>query len=379
MDTKKLLQKLISINSVSGNEEEIQKFIFKYIKSYKLKPFYVAKNVAIKIKGKDSSSALIFNSHVDTVCAGNLALWNSGPFSGVVKKGNIYGLGASDEKASVAASLKLIEFFSKQKPDCDLWITYVVNEEVDGLGTKEFIKYFDKYKSEYKDVAGILGEPTGLKKIEIGHKGNVFVKVTVSGDSGHGSQPEKVKKQAIKLIYKLIEKLDEENKVWSKKYKNEFLGIPTISLTSINGGDINSPNKFPDTCTASFDIRTTPEVYQKAFDLIKEVANDVDPKIKIDYLYPPAPYGYTDKEEKIVKITKKITNARLSSSFGSNDMCFFTGVGIPAVVFGPGEPDSIHKLNEWVSLKNIDKCVEIYKEIIQKYSGGGDLYARNRN
>ena len=254
-------------------------------------------------------------------------------------------------------------------------MTFVVNEEVDGSGTKEFIKWFDKnHKSEYQNIAGVLGEPTNLEKIEIGHKGNLFVKATATGDSGHGSQPQVIKKHAIKLIYKLIDKLNKENRVWKKNYKNEFMGIPTISLTAIIGGDINSPNKFADTCIAAFDIRTTPEVHTKAFDLINNIAKSIDPSIKIEFLYPSASYGYTSKEEVIVKIVKKITNANLLSSFGSNDMCFFTKVGIPAVVFGAGEPSCIHKPNEYCEIKNLDKCVDFYKEIIKEYSKGGDYY-----
>ncbi len=375
MKTELILQKLISIKSFSGQEDHIQKVIFGNIKSYKFKPFYVGKNVVVKIKSKNSKSALIFNSHVDTVSAGNLALWNSSPFLGFINNDKIYGLGASDEKASIAVSLKLIEIFSKEVPDCDLWMTFVVNEEVDGSGTKEFIKWFDKnHKSEYQNIAGVLGEPTNLEKIEIGHKGNLFVKATATGDSGHGSQPQVIKKHAIKLIYKLIDKLNKENRVWKKNYKNEFMGIPTISLTAIIGGDINSPNKFADTCIAAFDIRTTPEVHTKAFDLINNIAKSIDPSIKIEFLYPSASYGYTSKEEVIVKIVKKITNANLLSSFGSNDMCFFTKVGIPAVVFGAGEPSCIHKPNEYCEIKNLDKCVDFYKEIIKEYSKGGDYY-----
>lgn len=369
MKTEQILQKLISIKSFSGQEDDIQKFIFKFIKSYNFKPFFVDKNVVVKIKGKNAKSALIFNSHVDTVSAGNLALWQNSPFSGFINNGKIYGLGSSDEKASVAISLKLIEIFSKEIPDCDLWITFVVNEEVDGSGTKEFIKWFAKnHINEYKNIVGILGEPTNLKKIEIGHKGNLFIKATAIGDSGHGSQPQKIKKHAIKIIYKLISKLDSEGNFWKKKYKNEFLGIPTISLTAITGGDVSSPNKFADTCIAVFDIRTTPEVHTQAFDLITKIAKNMDSAIKIEFLYPPAPYGFTSSDEKIVKIAREITNTNLFSSFGSNDMCFFTEAGIPAIVFGAGEPDCIHKPNEYCEIKNLDKCVDIYKEIVKKFS-----------
>ena len=369
MKTEQILQKLISIKSFSGQEDDIQKFIFKFIKSYNFKPFFVGKNVAVKIKGKNTKSALVFNSHVDTVSAGNLALWQASPFSGFINDGKIYGLGSSDEKASVAVSLKLIEIFSKEIPDCDLWFTFVVNEEVDGSGTKEFIKWFSKnYKNEYQNIAGILGEPTKLEKTEIGHKGNLFIKATAIGDSGHGSEPQKIKKHAIKLIYKFINKVDLETNLWKKKYKNEFLGIPTISLTAITGGDVSSPNKFADTCLAVFDIRTTPEVHEKAFDLVNKIAKDMDTGIKIEFLYPPASYGFTSADEKIVKIAKKVTNTNLFASFGSNDMCFFTEVGIPAIVFGAGEPSCIHKPNEYCEIKTLDKCVDIYKQIIKEYS-----------
>lgn len=368
METISILQKLISIKSFSGQEEMIQKFIFKYIKTYNLKPFFVGKNVVVKIKGANSKVAVIFNSHSDTVSVGNLAAWKADPFNGHIIKNKVFGLGASDEKASIAVTLKLIEIFSKKKPACDLWITFVVNEEVDGSGTKDFVEWFaDNHQEEYKKISGILGEPTCLSSIEIGHKGNIFIKMTAAGDSGHGSQPTKIKKHAIKITYKLIAALEKEGKSWSKKYKNEFLGIPTISLTSIAGGDISSPNKFPDTCVASFDVRTTPEVHEKAFGLIKLAAKDVDSEITIEYLFPPAPFGYTDKESEIVKIAQKITNAGISSSFGSNDMCFLTQAGIPAIVLGAGEHSCIHKPNEYCLIENLDKCVSIYQKIIEKY------------
>lgn len=369
MKTEQILQKLISIKSFSGQEDDIQKFIFKFIKSYNFKPFFVDKNLVVKIKGKNSKSALIFNSHVDTVSAGNLALWQNDPFSGFINDRKIYGLGSSDEKASVAVSLKLIEMCFGKVPDCDLWFTFVVNEEVDGSGTKEFIKWFSKkHMNQYKNIAGILGEPTKLEKTEIGHKGNLFIKATAIGDSGHGSEPQKIKKHAIKLIYRFVSKLDIESDIWSKKYKNEFLGIPTIALTAIAGGDVSSPNKFADTCVAVFDIRTTPEVHLKAFDLINKIAKDIDSELKIEFLYPPAPYGFTNPDEKIVKIAKEVTNTNIFPSFGSNDMYFFTEVGIPAIVFGPGEPSCIHKPNEYCEIENLDKCVNYYKEIIKEYS-----------
>lgn len=370
MNTKLVLQKLISIKSYSGHEEEIQKYIFNYLKNSGQDPLWVCGNVVVKIPGKSAKKAVILNAHVDTVSIGNEKLWIYPPLDGKIVKNKIFGLGASDEKAAVAVILNLATSYLAEKPECDVWLTFVISEEVDGSGTKQFVEWFNKkHQKKYVEVSAILGEPTGLKKIEIGHKGNIFIKVTSMGDSGHGSQPEKIKKNAIKIIYKLVEKLEEESKKWSKKYDNEFLGIPTISLTSISAGDISSPNKFADSCIASFDIRTTPEVHKKAFGLIKQIVQKVDKKIKVEYLFPPASYGYTNIKGQIVQIASELTKAKIAASFGSNDTCFFTQLGIPAIVFGPGEPSCIHKPNEYCKLEKIKKCELIYKEIIRKYGG----------
>ncbi len=370
MDTKLVLQKLISIKSFSGHEKEIQKYIFNYLKNNGLNPFCVCGNVVAKIPGKNTKRAVILNAHVDTVSFGDKKLWHYTPLGGKIIGNKIFGLGASDEKAAVATILSLATIYLKEKPECDVWFSFVIDEEVDGSGTKHFTKWFSgKHLKKYKKVSAILGEPTGLDKIEIGHKGNIFIKTISLGDSGHGSQPGKIKKHAIKLIYKLTVKLDHEAKIWAKKYKDELLGIPTVALTSISAGDIDSPNKFADSCTASFDIRTTPEIHKKAFGLIKQIAKKIDKKIKVEYLYPPAPYGYTNKKAQIVQIAGTVTKTEIGTSSGSNDMCFFTEIGIPAIVLGPGKPSCIHKPNEYCELKKITKCKFIYKEIIRMFGG----------
>jgi len=368
MNTLDTLKKLISIKSLSGSEIQIQEYIYNYIKDFGLDPIWVGDNIALNIKGKNSKIALIFNAHVDTVGTGHLPSWKYNPYKGVIVGNKIYGLGVSDEKTSSAIFLNMISIYCKKTPNCDLWFMFVVKEELDGSGTKDLVDWFSKkHHKKYSKVAAVLAEPTGLKKIEIGHKGNIFIKVTSFGDSGHGSQPEKIKHNSIKTMYHLVDKLDKLARKWSIKYKNKFLGIPTISLTSIKGGDIKSPNKFADNCTAIFDVRTTPEVHYKAFEIIKEEAQYVDSQIKIEYLHPPAPFGIMGETEDIVTLFKKLTNAKLASSFGSNDMCFFSLYGIPAVVFGAGEVECIHRPNEFCKTDKIDKCIAIYKKAIIEF------------
>ncbi len=364
----KLLQQLISIPSCSGQEKMIQKFIVSYCKDIGFKPYRIGENVVVHIGGKKKDHALIFNTHVDTVPAGNSKLWKRDPFAGTIGKGKIFGLGASDEKAAVATLLLLAQKYMTHKPACDVWFTFVVNEEVDGSGTAHVVDWFMKHhQRRYVHVAAILGEPTNLAKIEIAHKGNVFVKVIVRGDSGHGSRPEAIKTHAIETMYGVEKKLKALVKKWKKHYADPVLGVSTIGFTSISAGSAASPNKFPDTCIATFDVRTTPLLHANVLSLIK---HELGKDISVFPIYPPVPCGYTDPGDTLVQAFQKVTGKPIGISDGSNDLCFFSAVKIPGVVFGPGDPSCIHQANEYCKIKNIEICAKMYMDVIDIWSLG---------
>lgn len=361
-----VFQSLIEAQSVSGSELKIQKFIEKYLLAYGLKPLWIGENLIVHIQGAYKNNALIFNAHVDTVPAGDLTQWKYDPYKATVVGDKVYGLGASDEKAAVAVLLMLAEKYAKEKPPCDIFLTFVVQEETDGSGTAQVMQWFaSKYKNKYQSIAGILGEPTDLKTVEIGHKGNIFLKLTTHGDSGHGSRPEKIQQHAVFKMYQAVKIFNALGISWEKQYFDQVLGKPTIGLlTSIQAGDSKSPNKFADSCVATFDIRTTPKLHDQALSLVKRKIGSL---AKVETIYKPVSYGFTDPKEDIVKIIQSETKAKVAVSEGSNDLCFFTQHGIPAAVFGPGTKSCIHKPNEYCLLSNIRKCLSYYQVIISTY------------
>lgn len=368
MNPSESLSTLISIPSVSTHEEKIQKFIEKYTKTLDFDPFWVGPNLAVKIVGHNSSKAIIFNAHVDTVPVGNQKLWNSDPFTAKEIDGKIYGLGACDDKAAVADLLTLSEVFANEKPACDVWLTFVVKEELDGSGTAEFMKWFMKNQAKnYSEIAGVIGEPTNLEKIEIAHKGNIFLKVTTEGSSGHASRPIAPDKHAVEKMFKISDKLKTLASEWEKEYADKFLGSPTVgNLTSIAAGSEASPNKFPDTCTATFDIRTTPLLHDKAVNLIKA---EIGQEASVGLVYPPIGCGYTDLNAKIVRIFQKATGIGVAAfSLGSSDLPFFSTYGIPAVIFGPGDPALGHQTDEYCEISKLTECAQVYAKIIEKFA-----------
>ena len=356
-----LLKDLIKIESISGGEQQVAKFIADWLKSNNIKTMKVGNNVAVVIRGKDSKRALIFNGHIDTVSPGNLDSWNTNPFELTEIGDKMYGLGTSDMKGGVTAMLLLAKDLIEKQPPIDIWLAFVVKEELDGSGSEKFVEWFVK-NNKYQQVVAIIGDTTGLIEIEIGHKGNAFVKTKFICQSGHGSDPNRIKLQAILEANKFINKMNKKLKEWEEKYKDKYLGVPSVAITGISSGDLESPNKIPGKCIIQLDIRTTPKLHQKLKMELDKWLGDYE------LVADPAACGWCEPEEKIVKVAQKVApTAKLTCSMGATDQCFFSQMGIPAVIFGPGEKSVAHQENEWIRMGEIEKFVETYEKIINLY------------
>jgi len=79
------------------------------------------------------------------------------------------------------------------------------------------------------------------------------------------------------------------------------------------------------------------------------------------------PCGYTAENEHIVQLVKQITGLPITSTPGSTDMLFFTALGIPAIIVGPGEKSVEHKANEFVELDKIEKTITYMNAIIERF------------
>ncbi|MDP1710093.1 MAG: M20/M25/M40 family metallo-hydrolase [bacterium] len=382
MDHIKLLNQLVSIKSYSGEEDKLRNFISAWFSERKIKNDIQSGNLIVHFEGKDRSKAFIFNSHMDTVSKGD-AEWKYGPWNPTKVGKKVIGLGASDMKGGLVASMLLAETIAaKGKPPVDLWFTYVVKEEIDGSGTQSFVEWFNMkgYSKKYKEIAGIFTEPTNLTDIEHGHRGNIFLKVTSMGDSGHGARPELIKKHSVREMVKFADILQKQFKIWMKEYSNKDFGPPTVGeMTSVQSGvavklkgsnseiEVESPNKFPSICISTFDIRTNPKFHRVAFEKISKLGKKMG--VQVEYAFPPAPAGFTKPSEKIINVARKIIKeTKLTVSKGAADLGFLTELGVKAIIFGPGVQDQGHKVNEYTFPEQIPQAVEIYRQIVEAWA-----------
>jgi len=356
-EVKELLKHLISIKSVSGEEEELKKKIKQEVEG---EIYEVSGNLIVKLDN-DGDHALHFNAHMDTVSGEN---WCQDPLEPVEKEGKIYGLGASDLKGGIAALIALIDDLEEKDLEVDIFIEFVTDEEVDGSGTQEVLKFMEEkgMLSDYKNQSCVLTEPTGLEKVEIGCKGCVFAEITAYGESVHGSRPEKGENPVLKMkqVINRMKELKED----FKQFGNEELGSPTIAVgTTINAS--GSVNSVPSSCMMTCDIRTTPDIHSKVMDKIEKTLPE---NVEICPKSEPTPPSYTKPGEDIINSVKNVFDADIDTAEGADDSPFYEEKEITTAVIGPGEKDCIHSPGEFIEVDKLLKSVELYAELAEKWS-----------
>lgn len=367
MNAEVLLTQLVKIPSFSGQESTLAAYIMDWTRAHGVHAKLQNGNVLIPFVGH-AKNALIFNAHMDTVTPGRGNSWTvppTGSGSGVVKDGKLYGLGASDDKAAIASFLLLALELQSNPPPIDVFIVFVCHEETDGSGSQSFIQYFQKkHAGSYQKISAIIGEPTNLQTVEIGHRGNMFLQVTTLGDTGHGSQPHIIKTHAVMEAIQTIKKIATLAKSLEKKFADPILGSPSFCLTGIQT-NASSPNAVPSACTSTWDIRTTPKLHEQIIPILQKTLGE---DAAITHLSNPMPFGFTAPDAPIVTLLQKLVpGVEISVSPASNDICAFTAAGIPAVTFGPGQKATIHKPDEYVQLQKVEDAVGIYSALINAW------------
>lgn len=366
-DFVKTLSEIVQIPSFSKEEKDLAKFLYGFCIKHKFPVEKQDENIVIKFL-TGSKKCLIFDAHMDTVKPGNFKLWKYLPYgakSGVIKNGKIYGLGTSDNKSGIVSLLSLAFEFIKVKPPIDLFIIFSTNEEIDSQGAKSFIKYFNKkYKAKYNEIAAVVVEPTDLEYIELGYRSTAIIEIITSGDSGHGARPEEVKQNAINNMIKVINKINDLEIKLKSEAHDEVLGYPTLTLTGIKSLE-GSYNQIPSQCSSIWDIRVTPKIEKKLLSILEITLGK---NVKINMIKSPGGCIKVNPKEKIIKIFQQVmSGVKVQSAKGANNTGCFVRSGIPAITFGPGHKAVIHKENEYVEVKNINKAVEIYKQIINYF------------
>ena len=319
----------------------------------------------LKAKSSQLKKPIILSGHTDVVPVSKG--WSSDPFTATVKGDKLYGRGSCDMKGFIACTLAYAPIFSKSNLDRDIHFSFTFDEETACQGAPILIE--ELKKRNIKDGICIIGEPTNMKIIDA-HKGCYEYTTYFKGLAGHSSAPHKgvnAAEYASRYVNKLIELRE---KLKERAPKDSIFDPPhsTLSIGGVFGGIAH--NVIADKCHVNWETR--PVVKEDAVYLNQELnkyANEVLlPEMK--KVFPNASIekdiigeivGF-DREEKsdACELISNLTgdNSRQVVSFGT-EAGLFQEIGISTVVCGPGSIEQAHKIDEFIVLDELKKCLDL--------------------
>ncbi len=362
-----LTKQLIAIPSVSGDETAILQFTKDWFEREKFhevitEPLFTA--AVARASTQPARRAVILCGHIDTVAAGDESAWSQSPWQSYEDDGRLYGLGASDMKAGVALQMVTARnYLTSPRDDLDVWCVTVANEEVDGTGSIAFARYFQEH-TDYEEVSCIIAEPTD-NRIEVGHRGNRFVELIFTGETGHASQESAYDSSALPLVVNFLQQLTTIQTNLHTSYSDGLLGQPTFTPTRISPEGQFSANKTSRATHLAVDIRTTPALDANFYDWMSELARQHN--FSWRYAAQFAPSALCSSDARILHITKASAPEYMTTSVspGATDQAFFQEIGVQTVIYGPGDFSQAHTVDESVSIKRIGEVYAAYQRIIR--------------
>ena len=335
-DVVSLTAAVCDIESVSGNEKALADAVELALRA--LPHLHVDRDgdtvVARTELGR--GERVVVAGHLDTVpVAGNLPTWRDGQA--------IHGRGTADMKSGVAVALRLAA--TVREPVRDVTYVFYDHEEVEaarnGLGRVA--------QSHPEWLAGdfaILMEPSGAV-VEGGCNGTMRVRVTARGKAAHSARPwtgHNAIHEAAGILDRLRSWAPSDVDVDGLVYRE------SLNAVFVDGGIAG--NVIPDTCAVTVNYRFAPSKdVATAEGYLRELFAPYD--VEVTDASPGARPGL---HEPAAAAFVAAVGGVARPKYGWTDVARFSALGVPAVNYGPADPEQSHTDHEHCPVASITEC-----------------------
>ena len=377
----KILGDLIGFKTISGKENgPLIDYCDSILKENGVSTFRVFDNNeervnlfgTIEANKSNGKKPIILSGHTDVVPVSKG--WSTDPFIATIKGDKLFGRGSCDMKGFIACVLAYVPTLKSANLDRNIHFSFTFDEETACIGAPLLIKELKKRKIQ--DGICIIGEPTKMKIIDA-HKGMNEYTIYFEGMAGHSSQPHKGV-NAIEYATRYINKLLELRQELIKRAPKDCIFDPphsTLSIGGISGGIAH--NVIADKCKIEWETR--PVVKEDGVFITEQIDNFVNEKLlpEMKKVFPNSNIRKETIGEVIgfnrinnseaCEFVSSITgdNSREVVSFGT-EAGLFQELGISTVVCGPGSIEQAHKIDEFIELNEIKKCLSFLDGIRKK-------------
>jgi succinyl-diaminopimelate desuccinylase len=327
---------------------------------------------AIRRSRKSGARTLVFAGHADVVPPGPLEQWTSDPFTPAVRDGKLYGRGAADMKASLAAMVVACEEYLATKPDTGLSLAFLLTSDEEGPAVDGSIRICEALKARGERLDWcVVGEPTAVARtgdtIKNGRRGTMSGKLIVNGVQGHIAYPQLADNPVHRLAPALAELVATE---WDKG--NSFFQPTSWQVSNIHAGT-GVGNIIPGHCVVDFNFRfcteSTPEALQQRLSSVLERHG-----LNYDLQWIIGGLPFLTSPGMLVRATQLAIReetgieAELSTSGGTSDGRFIAQVCPEVLELGPPNA-SIHKIDERVAVAELEPLKNIYRRLLAHLEG----------
>ena len=333
-----------------------------------------AVNLIVKLAGARPGRRLVINGHLDTFPVGTEAGWTVDPLGGTIRDGRLYGRGAADMKAGLAAAVMTALLMTKHRAAFagELVLTLVGDEETGGRWGTQYLLANEPDAVGDAMMNGDAGSPDVLR---FGEKGQIWIEVEARGKSHHGAHVH-LGDNAIETLTAALNRLVELRKLScsvpddirkailaagprservSGAGETEALQRITVNIGTIEGG--SSVNLIPDRAAAKADVRFPPGL------VVADVLGEIERllgglrNVAVKTLSSSEP-NWTDPAHEILARTTANAATYLGRApacnmrLGFSDSRFYRYKGVPSVVYGP-VPHGMGGPDEHVTLEDL--------------------------
>jgi acetylornithine deacetylase len=372
--TKQITKDMVAFPSVSDvSNEAISQFVADQLAALNFEvewhQYVDSKHqtkVSVVAKRGPGSRGVAYLAHTDVVPAEDWSLDFCGPFECKEKDQRLYGRGTCDMKGSLACALQAASTIEETSQTAPIFFVVTSDEEVGMLGA-QLVNSKSKFFQEMVDgdTLGIVGEPTQLG-VYHAHKGGQRLAVRARGRSAHTST-----KEGINANYQLIPALTEllairEESETNPKYQNSDFDPPTLSwnMTIIN--EPEAVNVTTSLAQVNLFLRTMPGVDHSA--LLTAIKNlCAKHKLEMEIKEAVEPWQVPKDSSWVLEMLA------LAGQSESHSVCFATDAGIlqrlkRMLICGPGDIQQAHRSDEWISLDQLEKGVDLFSRAFRKMS-----------
>lgn len=373
-ETLELTKRLIRAESVSPRDEGCQLIIADFLKllGFEIEHmrFGDVDNLwATRKSGAPGAPVFVFAGHTDVVPPGPVSEWQTNPFEAVIKGDLLYGRGAADMKGSLAAMLTGTKRFINNTGKYDGTLAFLItsDEEADAInGTVKVLEELNR-----RDVPitwCIVGEPSSGETlgdaVRVGRRGSLNAELAILGQQGHVAYPA----DADNPIHAAMQALaDLVATRWDDG--NQYFPPTTMQISNIHSGTgVN--NVIPGEMKVVFNFRfSTGSTEESLKSRTLAVLDKYNLQYQIEWSLSGNPF-ITEGGELITAVQASLTallgiDPELSTAGGTSDGRFIAPYGAQVVELGPRN-NTIHKIDECVSVTELQQLSHVYTDIMQR-------------